>query len=141
MSRSSGGEAVLGTVVLSLIIFVSASQCSSCSYPKQNQKQNTVSYSTERTYSDGYSTGYEEAKNEFQNSGYDSGYNKAKEEYQTKINSLTKEYEVKINDNYTKGFSDGEISMRRKIQDQIDFDAQAKVREGDWNAVLFTPKK
>jgi flagellar biosynthesis/type III secretory pathway protein FliH len=141
MDKIIGGIAVL-------LIILGISQCGTCSAPGNSSSSSGYNSGYEAGYNkakkefqnSGYEAGYNKAKNEFQNSGYDAGYNTAAREYQLKIAGLEKSYEIKIQDAYREGFSDGEIAMRNRITAEIELNAKNKARQGDWNAILFDPK-
>jgi flagellar biosynthesis/type III secretory pathway protein FliH len=128
---------LLSGVIVLIIIVAIVSQCDSCGNSNYNSRSN-MGYG--EGYNNGYTQGYNEAKNEYQNSGHEDGYNKSKEEYQAKIDKLINDYEDKINETYNRGFAEGEVAMRDRIAEQIELNAQNKIRQGDWNAILFDPK-
>jgi uncharacterized membrane protein YkoI len=126
-------QKIFGLAILVAIIY-SGLQIRSCN---NNFKDSPSSLDVSKSYDLGYEAGYNKAKQEFQNSGYDTGYEDARIEYQRRINNLARDYDTKVKDEYKKGFTDGEVSMREQITAKIELDARNKARQGDWNAILF----
>jgi flagellar biosynthesis/type III secretory pathway protein FliH len=115
---------MIGGLVLCIIITTAAGMCSN--YGNSNNSNSNNRYT--EGYNKGYEEGYNTAEKEYQNSGYESGYNKAKQEYQLRINKLVAEYEEKTKESYNNGFTEGEISMRDRITEEIELNAKNKAR-------------
>jgi flagellar biosynthesis/type III secretory pathway protein FliH len=126
--------------------------------------------SKDNAYNKGYDYGYSIGKNDGYNEGNKVGYNRAKsedkieiEKLQTRVNSITKNYENKINllnkehnnkisslsKNYEdrivqareEEFRNGQIQMRNRIDRQINTNVRNNIANNDWNAPVTSIKK
>jgi flagellar biosynthesis/type III secretory pathway protein FliH len=125
---------------------------------------------TDNAYNKGYDYGYSIGKNEGYNEGNKVGYNRAKsedkieiEQSQTKVNSITndyenkisllnkehnnkisllsKDYENKIVQARREEFINGQTQMRNRIESQINTNVRNNIANNDWNAPVTSIKK